>query len=617
MKKHRSLKEVYYISFSLFIVVPILLVFFIALSIIRAMVSDSAISSIKSAQNTISASLGESVRDASLQLSHFVYVNNNQLMRLAAMTDTEDVNLRYHYVTQLDELFQVAMAPKQTVVSGMIYMKDGSHTYLKQETVIPKETIMDSDWYQTAVSRKNVVAAGGYDPSKVKVTSAGMKQKEMVIAVALSPDIGTDRSDKIEAVVLFIQARIGNIMQEFRKRPELGTTVIIDSQGNLIFGADLDGFIAASLNTAVMQEQTAGLISGVYRMKISDDLNGQDGRLTNYTGIISDVSGTDWKVYTCVRTADLTGDFNRIAAMLLAVTAALFVLYIIFSIFFLRTIISPIHTMVAGLHEVESGGLETHIQPEGHYEIRTMIHSFNRMVRQLNASIKATEISQQKKMEAEIQALQSQINPHFLVNTLNSIRFMAQVSKYDGIRRMAEALIRILTCSFRSSHSFYTVGEELEVLDSYLYLMKIRYSDGFEVVYEIQEECRSFRIPRLILQPIVENSIVHGFVNTGEDIGRLYIRIREENGMLRLEVEDNGVGLSETEIKHLLEPDVKSEFDNSNIGVRNVFGRLRLNFGEACQLSMESEEGRYCRTVIYLPLIRTEEEKHETGRDRR
>ena len=111
-----------------------------------------------------------------------------------------------------------------------------------------------------------------------------------------------------------------------------------------------------------------------------------------------------------------------------------------------------------------------------------MIHSFNRMVRELKASIEENEQVQQKKHQAEVRALQSQINPHFLVNTLNSIRFMAQVSKFDGIRKMAEALIKILSCSFRGSISFYTVREELDVLDSYLYLMKIRYSDGFEAV---------------------------------------------------------------------------------------------------------------------------------------
>ena len=112
------------------------------------------------------------------------------------------------------------------------------------------------------------------------------------------------------------------------------------------------------------------------------------------------------------------------------------------------------------------------------------------------------EEAQKRKHQAEMQVLQSQINPHFIVNTLNSIRFMAQMSGYDGTRRMAQALGNIVSCSFRSSTSFYTVDEELQMLDSYLYIMRIRYADGFEVRYDVAEDCRSCRLPRLTLSPL-------------------------------------------------------------------------------------------------------------------
>lgn len=105
--------------------------------------------------------------------------------------------------------------------------------------------------------------------------------------------------------------------------------------------------------------------------------------------------------------------------------------------------------------------------------------SFNQMVLSIKNMLRLTEETLEKKHQAEIQALQSQINPHFIVNTLNSIRFMAQVARFDGIRKMAEALVSIVSCSFRSNVSFYTVGEELEMLKTYVYLMRIRYSNSF------------------------------------------------------------------------------------------------------------------------------------------
>ena len=231
-----------------------------------------------------------------------------------------------------------------------------------------------------------------------------------------------------------------------------------------------------------------------------------------------------------------------------------------------------------------------------------MIHSFNRMVRELRASIEENEQVQQKKHQAEVRALQSQINPHFLVNTLNSIRFMAQVSRFDGIRKMAEALIKILSCSFRGSISFYTVREELDVLDSYIYLMKIRYSDGFEVDYSIDETCMDYKVPRLILQPIVENSIVHGLAEKEDDIGHLTVSLKASGDSLIFTVEDDGRGMTEEEIRQLLTPRERAEGDNTSIGVENVLSRLKLNFGDRYGIRMESLPGKYTKTILTIPI---------------
>ena len=142
---------------------------------------------------------------------------------------------------------------------------------------------------------------------------------------------------------------------------------------------------------------------------------------------------------------------------------------------------------------------------------------------------------------------------------------------------MAEALIKILSCSFRGSISFYTVREELDVLDSYIYLMKIRYSDGFEVEYHIDRGCLDYKMPRLILQPIVENSIVHGLAEKEDDIGHLKISLEEENESM--------------------------DDDNTSIGIENVLGRLKLNFGEQCAVWMEGRQGCYTRTFLRIPKL--------------
>lgn len=591
--KRFSLKTVYYRSFLLLIVIPILLVSIISLTLTRYIMEKSAIANIRNAQASIESSLSKAIRDVSLQLSHLVYVNDGEVMELASGMDSGDLQTRYDLRNRLSEVFRVAMVPSQDTISAMFYLKDGCTVYLKDEVRIPKEDMEQEAWYRQALAVPNVVSVGAFDTARQNLTYSRLKSGEFVLAASLSPNYQADRSGKLEMVSLFSVTHVGEVIRGFNRDEQLGTTFILDSGGSLIFAGDRYSEASQLLKGLPSKE------AGIYRTAF--DSQG-DGHRRGYTMVVSNVEENGWKIVSCVSTARLTAGYNRVTLVSVLVISLLFLLFYLFSRYFLGQIITPLHTVVEGMKEMEEGSLTVHVEPAGQSEIRTMIHSFNRMVRELKASIEENEQVQQKKHQAEVRALQSQINPHFLVNTLNSIRFMAQVSKFDGIRKMAEALIKILSCSFRGSISFYTVREELDVLDSYIYLMKIRYSDGFEVNYNIDEACLDFKVPRLILQPIVENSIVHGLAEKEDDIGHLTVSLRAEAGSLIFTVEDDGRGMTEEDISQLLNPKEREEGDNTSIGVENVLNRLKLNFGDRYGISMESEPGRYTKTVLTIPL---------------
>lgn len=611
--RHSSLKTIYYRSFLGLIVVPILLIFLVSLSVTRIMMERTAISNIQNAQAGIRTSLSETVREVSLQLSHLVFVNNNEVLSLAAMMDQAEPARRYDYSSRLDELFRFSAAPSQNTVSAMFFMKNGGSAYLKDEIRLSREEIEEEPWYQEALGKPDVVSVGVFDTSDRALTYSRLKKGECVLAAALSPSIQADRAGRIEMVALFAVTPLGDLIRKYNRDPLLGTTFLVDENGGLLFAGESHGTAEAFLSSLSWLDEPVGDEGIILRQDMTEP---DSGRFQHYTVIASEAGTQGWKVVTCVRTGSLTESYNRIALLLFGVVGILLFLFYLFSRFYLRGIIVPVHTVVEGMKELENGNLDTHIQPAGQSEIRTMIHSFNQMVRRLKASINENEMVQQKRHQAEIQALQSQINPHFLVNTLNSIRFMAQVSRFEGIRRMAEALIKILSCSFRGNISFYTVKEELEVLDSYLYLMKIRYNDGFDVTYQIEEECLPFKVPRLILQPIVENSVVHGLSEKEEDIGHLVIGARLDGDQVCFTVEDDGRGMSSQEIETLLRPREREEGDNQSIGVENVYARLKLWFGDQCSLRMESEPGVFTRTEIRIPK-RTGEEEHEQGPDSR
>ena len=591
--KRFSLKTVYYRSFLLLIVIPILLVSVISLTLTRYIMERSAITNIRNAQASIESSLSKAIRDISLQLSHLVYVNDGEVMELASGMDSGDQQ-RYDSRNRLSEVFRVAMVPSQDTISAMFYLKDGCTVYLKDEIRIPKEVMEQEAWYRQALAGPNVVSVGAFDTSRQNLTYSRLKSGEFVLAAAFSPDYQADRSGKMEMVSLFSVTHVGEVIRGFNRDEQLGTTFILDSSGSLIFAGDRYQEDSRLLKGLTSKE------AGVY--KTAFDAQG-NGRRQGYTIVVSDVEENGWKIVSCVRTARLTASYNQVTLASILVISLLFLLFYLFSRYFLGQIITPLHTVVEGMKEMEEGNLTVHVEPAGQSEIRTMIHSFNRMVRELKASIEENEQVQQKKHQAEVRALQSQINPHFLVNTLNSIRFMAQVSKFDGIRKMAEALIKILSCSFRGSISFYTVREELDVLDSYLYLMKIRYSDGFEVVYDIDETCLDCKVPRLILQPIVENSIVHGLTEKEDDIGHLTVRLKASGDSLIFTVEDDGRGMTEEEIRQLLTHRERAEGDNTSIGVENVLSRLKLNFGSRYGIRMESQPGQYTKTILTIPLM--------------
>lgn len=589
-KKKIGLKYAYYRSFFALIVIPILAVILVSVMVIRATLADSSVDNIKKAQDNLVSVLGREVQDVSLRLSHFVYVNNNEIIKMAVKTDTTDFSERYHYTGVLTESFNYAMVPVQDIISAVFYMKDGISTYLKDDVILGDGEIRSSAWYQEALSDPNIVKIGYYD---IGIVASGRKAHTFTIVAALAPGRDVDRDGKVEMVSLFVSSEVEKLMKRYNHDPFLGITVLLDQEGKVLLDSD------GGEKLLPQEEGMDWIRQGQFWRRV-------DGRKYAYIVTREPVSGCYF--VSIVPAEVMSRNFSHVGAAVLAVTIVLFLLFYRFSSYFLKNIIKPVHKVVEGMKQVEEGSLEVHVMPEGQEELRTMVHSFNHMVRQLKALICENEEHQKKKMEAEIRAFQSQINPHFLVNSLSSIRFIAQVSHYESIGKMAEALMKILSCSFRSNSSFYSFGEELDVLDEFIYLMKIRHSDGFEITYEVEEECKSCLVPRLILQPIVENSIVHGFAELEDRIGHILLKAWYEDGFLLVLVEDDGKGMSQQEICQILtEEETVAEQDQrargrKSVGVSNVNSRLILNFGEQSRLKIESEPGRYTRTIMRIPV---------------
>lgn len=595
MQKSR-LQTVYFVVFLLLVIIPVTGIGIGSLSILRHIMLDSAVSKVQLAQENVSSVLSTEIKNASLQLAHLLYVNNGQIISLAARTQTEDLTRRYEYITQLTTAVNYVIKPVSEIKSLKFYMSDGSSLYLKEEIDEPYTLIKKEPWYQAALDKRGTVHVGAFLENAVTGRNTVPSGDTLIIVVAMSPDMIAHPQNTIETVALFIRSQADNVTAGYNHSDykEMGFMYITDRTGKILVQQN-----APKMNFS----------PNVFESKNSDTTDSTATVKTIQTNsavnkiIITEQPDTGWKIISVVDTQTLLQNFYRIAFIIIAVSGVLLILFMIFSRYFLKTIIHPVNRMIEGLTQVEAGDFSVNIEPCGHSEVRKMIDSFNHTVSRLKTVNEEKDRERQLKYNAELKALQSQINPHFLVNALTSIRFMAQVAKFDSLRKMAEALIKILTCSFRSNSGFYPLKEELDVLAGFIYLMQIRYSDNFKVEYEIDETCLDCSVPRLILQPLVENAIVHAF-NEMEDPGCIRIQIKKIKNYVQICIEDNGCGMSAGQTAQLLNaesvPDDEPA-DYTSIGIKNVHHRLILNFGSEYGLSIHSIPGQGTNILLRIP----------------
>ena len=604
-----TLKKVYYRSFLLLVVIPLILVFVCAEIVISYIIRNSAIETIDALQENIATTLSGDIRDNALQLSHFVYANDGEFIQTAVQVDRSSGTEWYAADQAMQRAFRTAMVPSQDILVGAFYMGGTGAVYMKDEVAIPEGQIRDTDWYRQAGERPNRVVLGCYDTSRTRVVRTSQQDRQMVLVTAMATDGTTDRSGAVEVVAFFTVSQVGDILRQ--RGVGLGRSLILDQEGHVLFGDMGDDNLRS-----YFEERLGRFTPGSLTRRAVLESRGERDYFFR-TKIIPD---TDWSVVTFVEESSLGQRFYQVGSILALIVTALMILFYFYSRYFLNAIIAPVQEVCKGMERLDRNDLEVRLEPKGQLELQNLMTSFNEMVLSIQNMLRMTEETLEKKHEAEIQALQSQINPHFIVNTLNSIRFMAQVAKFDGIRKMAEALVSIVSCSFRSNVSFYTVREELEMLETYVYLMRIRYSNGFEVRYDVEPECLEYRLPRLTLQPILENAITHGFDELTEELGQIEVSVYRRGGFLCLSVWDSGRGMTPEEINLVLGERHRKKDDNTSIGLENVQARVKLNFGESARLEIESEPGAFTRVTLRLPLagctLAEKEERHDSDADR-
>lgn len=243
------------------------------------------------------------------------------------------------------------------------------------------------------------------------------------------------------------------------------------------------------------------------------------------------------------------------------------------------------------------------------YEIDRLGEAITRMAARIKELIRNISEEHEKKRKMEMDALQSQINPHFLYNTLDVVVWMIENGKPREAAKAVVALARFFRISLSSGKNIITVSDEIEHVKSYLYIQNLKYKNTFTYHIEMQEETANLSTIKLILQPLVENSICHGIIHI-EDESEIWVRTVLGEDELLLIVEDNGWGMTAEKAKKLLDGEIRSAGGHSGIGVNNVNQRIKLYYGSRYGISIESEPDEGTKVTVHLPVVLYEEETH-------
>jgi two-component system sensor histidine kinase YesM len=251
---------------------------------------------------------------------------------------------------------------------------------------------------------------------------------------------------------------------------------------------------------------------------------------------------------------------------------------------------------------IENGDFNVKIKLRNRNEIGQLARTFNNMTRKVNKLINEVYVDKITQKELEVQMLQNQINPHFLYNTLESIHMMAEINEDEETSTMVRALGRILRYGISKKHEKVTVKQELDNINDYILLQKIRFSNIFDIKVNIDPNLYDFIIIKLIFQPLVENAIYHGLDETLSG-GLIEITGEKSDNNLIFMVKDNGKGMDESSVIKM--NNNLNDVDNSmsSIGLKNVSRRIKLKYGNDYGLEVSSVLGEYTAVKILLPAV--------------
>lgn len=497
--------------------------------------------------------------------------------------DEQDENTSELYSRIATQLRTVLDTRKDIANIGIISTK-GSYIFNGgSDQINPYCNYEEQDWYRNVTTRQTTFLSASHVQNII--------ENQYPWVITFSRSIYNTDTQKISGA-FFIDLNYQTI-RNLCDRNDLGKdcyVFIMDKKGRIIYHPRqqllYNGLTTEHIEEILTSEEDSFTIN-------------ENGQKMLYA--VSKHSKNGWMVVGAVNASELTKNKADTKRLYWFSFLGLFGIAILFSMLISSAITRPIQRLSRSMKKVQAGNF-SHAVVEVHNEaeLGTLAEAFNRMVVQIDQLMKQNIYEQEQKRISEMKALQAQINPHFLYNTLDSIIWMAEDGQTEDVVVMTSSLAKLLRQSISNEHTFVTIREEIEYTRHYLTIQKMRYKDKLNYTIDVSPDILSTTIVRLVVQPIVENAIYHGIKSKDEN-GQITIRGYSSSQDVCLEIEDDGIGMSAERLEHIFDSAYKHDRHKNGVGIANVQNRLQMQYGSNYGLFYTSTPGKGTLVLIRIP----------------
>jgi two-component system, sensor histidine kinase YesM len=489
-------------------------------------------------------------------------------------------------IESTDRSFLAGLTENYQEIEGIALISYNDLFISNEMYKVVQDPLTDERWYQECVQGKDGIYLTGGPVGRKIAEYKRISADEIVTIIKAVRDPSND--DIIGVVVIDLRTKVLEDVLNNTKLGKSGFIYIIDSNGGNIFSPI--NYIIPRVRNQWFEDKP----SGVFNKYIL----GQ-----HFQFIYSTSAYTKWKVVGVFSLNETLKEVANIRLYTFLILVIISIIAVGVSVVVSSSIANPIGKLRRLMKKAESGDLSVEFEVKYEDEIGQLGRSFNTMIAEIKKLIDVVYNEQKSKREAELRTLQSQIKPHFLYNTLDTIHWMAKKYGAKDVIQVISALTNLFRIGLSKGNEVIRLSEEIEHVKSYLVIQKVRYEEMLEYDIEVDEDINNLYVQKLILQPIVENAIYHG-IKEKKEPGRIKITAQVKEDMLIFTIEDNGVGIPDDKLEKINFSLSNESGERFGYGTFNVNERIQLSYGKGYGIVINSIVGMMTEVMIKHPIIK-------------